>query len=88
MINNGTPQYADAYFEIQYIRAFSTNSSAVVSSNGSSVPTGQPNPSATGPGSSPTGGPDSGKPGAALALSPQALYASLTVVSLLALAIL
>ncbi|KAI0764128.1 concanavalin A-like lectin/glucanase domain-containing protein [Irpex lacteus] len=45
---NGTPELADAYFELNYIRAFSLNGSAsVVDSNGSSGSTGST--SAVGP---------------------------------------
>lgn len=60
MINNGTSQYADAYFEISYIKAFTTtgsvlsaNGTSTNSSSGSSSPSGSG--SGSGSGSSPSG---------------------------------
>ncbi|THG93564.1 hypothetical protein EW026_g7702 [Hermanssonia centrifuga] len=59
VINNGTSQYADAYFELNYIRAFSVNSTAVVGSDGTPVTStagGSPgSPTSSGSGSSPSG---------------------------------
>lgn len=37
VINNGTSDYAQAYFELNYIRAFGVNSSVVVDATGSQV---------------------------------------------------
>ena len=51
VINNGTAQYANAYFELNYIRAFAANSSAVVNANGSAVTSGAGAPTTTAPAS-------------------------------------
>ena len=58
VINNGTPQYTDAYFELNYIRAFSLNASSVVDSNGNPVSSGGASaslPLTTSAGPSPSG---------------------------------
>ena len=47
VINNGTAQYANAYFELNYIRAFAVNSSMVVNADGSPASSGVGSPSAT-----------------------------------------
>ena len=61
VINNGTAQYANAYFDINYIRAFAVNSSAVVDASGSVVTSGAGAPTATGSnGASPSSSGSSG----------------------------
>ncbi|KAI0339157.1 hypothetical protein BDW22DRAFT_1336775 [Trametopsis cervina] len=74
---NGTSDYANAYFELNSIRAFSVNSTPVVDSNGSSASAGAPStsPTSSGPGS---GGSGSGTidTSEGVALSPRGLYAA------------
>ena len=67
MINNGTSQYANAYFEISSIKAFAVNSSVLVNANGSSAANTSSGSSgssgtgtASGAGASNTGGSSSG----------------------------
>ncbi len=56
VINNGTAQYADAYFELNYIRAFSVNASNVVDSGGNPVSASPSAPFTTSAGASATSG--------------------------------
>ena len=61
MINNGTA-YGNAYFELNYIRAFAVNSSVLVNANGATVSgstaagSGAPSATASGSGSGTTTG--------------------------------
>ncbi|GJE89020.1 glycoside hydrolase family 16 protein [Phanerochaete sordida] len=81
VINNGTAQYANAYFDLNYIRAFAVNSSVIVNADGGAVTSGAGAPSSTGaagPGASSgasTGG--SGSSSGATILSPAAWLAAL-----------
>ena len=44
VINNGTAQYANAYFELNYIRAFSLNTSNIYDGNGNPMVSTAPPP--------------------------------------------
>lgn len=70
VINNGTAQYANAYFAINYIRAYAVNSSVVVDASGSPATSGVPTATgsgsgASGPGATGSAGSDGASSGAA-----------------------